>query len=99
MCASNRLHDKHTTPAQVIVNPGGIIAQPPTPPPFDRLRSRAELLDAYGPLVDDFAACLELVADLDPQDAEAALCTRMVTYLDCLADALGTAVPAARRAA
>ena len=74
-------------------------AQAPTPRPFDRLRSRGDLLAAFVPLADDFGACLELVADLDPKDAEAALCTRMVTYLDCLADALGSAVPAARRAA
>ncbi len=73
--------------------------QPPTPAPFDRLRSRAQLLDAYAALVDDFAACLELAADLDPQDAEAALCTRLTTYLDAMADALGSTLPRARRAA
>ena len=50
-------------------------------------------------MVDDFSATLELVADLDPQDAEAALTTRVGSYLDVLADALGMALPGARRAA
>jgi len=74
-------------------------AQAPTPRPFDRLRSRGDLLAAFEPLVDDFGACLELVADLDPTDAEGALTTRIASYLDALADALGSAVPVARRAA
>ena len=74
-------------------------AQAPAPAPFDRLRSRRELLATFAPLVDDFGACLELVADLDPGDATRALTSRVETYLDVLADALGSAVPAARRAA
>jgi hypothetical protein len=62
---------------------------------FDRLLRRADLLAAYEPLVADFSAALELIADLDPEDAEAALASRMSTYLDVLADALGAALPAA----
>jgi hypothetical protein len=74
---------------------------PSTPPrrPFDRLLRRADLLRAYAPLVDDFSAALELVEDLAPADAEAALTSRMVTYLDALADALGAALPAAEGSA
>jgi hypothetical protein len=62
---------------------------------FDRLLRRAELLDAYSPIVDDFGAALELVAELAPADAEAALTSRVATYLDVLADALGAVVPVA----
>jgi hypothetical protein len=60
---------------------------------------RTQLLEAFGPLVADFEACLQLTADLAPQEAEAALTTRVTSYLDVLCDALGSAVPAGRRTA
>ncbi len=71
----------------------------PAPPPFDRILCRTQLLEAFRPLVADFEAALDLVADLDPQDATRTLTSRVETYLDVLADALGSAVPAGRWAA
>ena len=77
----------------------GQAVAPPYPEPFDRLLCRAELLAAFAPLVGDLEACLELTADLDPEDAERALASRLVTYWRTLGDALALAVPAGRWAA
>jgi hypothetical protein len=63
----------------------------PVPPPFDKVLTGHQLRATFRPLCADWQACAELLAHVDPADAERALVTRLTSYLDALADVLAEA--------
>ena len=66
-------------------------APSPSRSAFDRLLTGHQLRAAFGPLRADWQACVELLAHVDPADAERTLVTRLTSYLDALADVLAEA--------